>query len=537
MESAAEQVSPTGESVAQLLARIERQAALISEGRVREAAKDAVIAALQARAEAQDAKIEALDQLVSELIAKTGRDSQNSSKPPSSDGPGTRADRRREERERRKAEPAGGPAPGKKKRGGQHGHPGNGLAFSRTPDAKVVLEPGACRGCGGDLAGGVQAAAEALQVVDIPEVRALVTEYLLISRRCGCGTVTRAHAPQGAAGAPVCHGPNLTAAALLCHAFGQLGQERTAEVVNGLFGTHVSTGWINKIAGRLAGNLHGFEDDLKTALLAEPVTLADETPVNTIQDDSPGGDGQAGSGRAFNPHVFTLRSADLVWLGAGHTRGHGALDTFGLFERYTGTLVSDDYNGYAKYQVRLTARQLCNAHLIRSAKGVAEAEPRLQAWAAAMIEVLRAGRKSVTDAVAAGRSALTGQEIEQIRAAYREQAQAGITANLGRRTSKGDKHPAWVLAQRLYDKIDLVLHHLTDFTVPWTSNLAEQALRHAKIHPKISGCFRSLETTRAYCRIHSYLITIRLNAVPPMQAIRDALAGHPWTPLRALTTA
>ena len=141
----------------------------------------------------------ALDQLVSELIAKTGRDSQNSSKPPSSDGPGTRADRRREERERRKAEPAGGPAPGKKKRGGQHGHPGNGLAFSRTPDAKVVLEPGACRGCGGDLAGGVQAAAEALQVVDIPGVRALVTEYLLISRRCGCGTVTRAHAPQGAA--------------------------------------------------------------------------------------------------------------------------------------------------------------------------------------------------------------------------------------------------------------------------------------------------------------------------------------------------
>ena len=235
--------------------------------------------------------------------------------------------------------------------------------------------------------------------------------------------------------------------------------------------------------------------------------------------------------------MFTLRSADLVWLGAGHTRGHGALDTFGLFERYAGTLVSDDYNGYAKYQVRLTARQLCNAHLIRSAKGVAEAEPRRQAWAAAMIEVLRAGRKSVTDAVAAGRSALAGQEIEQFRAAYREQAQAGITANLGRRTSNGGKHPAWVLAQRFYDKIDLILHHLTDFTVPWTSNLAEQALRHAKIHLKISGCFRSLETTRAYCRIHSYLITIRLNAVPPMQAIRDALAGHPWTPLRALTTA
>ena len=82
----------------------------------------------------------------------------------------------------------------------------------------------------------------------------------------------------------------------------------------------------------------------------------------------------------------------------------------------------------------------------------------------------------------------------------------------------------------------MVLHHLTDFTVPWTSNLAEQALRHVKIHLKISGCFRSLITTRAYCRIHSYLITIRLNAVPPMQAIRDALAGRAWTPRLQLYT-
>jgi len=28
------------------------------------------------------------------------------------------------------------------------------------------------------------------------------------------------------------------------------------------------------------------------------------------------------------------------------------------------------------------------------------------------------------------------------------------------------EHPAWVLAQRFHDKIDLILHHLTDFTVP-----------------------------------------------------------------------
>jgi transposase len=87
-----------------------------------------------------------------------------------------------------------------------------------------------------------------------------------------------------------------------------------------------------------------------------------------------------------------------------------------------------------------------------------------------------------------------------------------------------------VLAQRLHAKIDQVLHHLTDFAVPWTSNLAEQALRHVKIHLKISGCFRTLATTRAYCRIQSYLATTRLQHIPAMDAIRAALAGHAWSP-------
>jgi hypothetical protein len=137
------------------------------------------------------------------------------------------------------------------------------------------VEPDACRGCGLDLSGAAQAASGVLQVAGIPGVRALVTGYLLVSRRCGCGTVTKADAPEGAAGGPVCHGPDLTAAALLCHAFGQLGQERAGEVVSGLFGTGVPAGWISKIAARLAGSLHRFEDDVKTALLAEPVTLAD----------------------------------------------------------------------------------------------------------------------------------------------------------------------------------------------------------------------------------------------------------------------
>jgi hypothetical protein len=108
VESAAGQVSLTGEPVAGLLVRLDRQAALIRDGEAREAAKDARIAELETAVADGSARVAALEGLVAELSRKLGVDSQNSSKPPSSDGPGTRADRRRADRERRRPEPAGG---------------------------------------------------------------------------------------------------------------------------------------------------------------------------------------------------------------------------------------------------------------------------------------------------------------------------------------------------------------------------------------------------------------------------------------------
>jgi transposase len=479
---------------------------------------------------AQAARIEQLEKLVGELAARLGKDSSNSSKPPGSDGLGARAERRaaaaKQKKQRQAERDAGGSA---RQRGGQVGHEGRGLGLSPDPDRREApSEPAACDGCGGDLAGAKLVGRERLQVVDIPEIKALVTEYLLVSRRCGCGVVSCGQMPAGVRGGPVAYGPNLQAAAALLHAHGQLSQERAAELVAGLFGVDVSTGWIGKVADRLARALTGFHTDLREALLSKPVLLGDETPVNAIED-SPETEDQVG--RSFVPYVFTFRTPQLVWLSAGHTRGHAALDAFALIDRYTGTFVSDDYGGYSKYEANLAARQLCNAHLIRSLRGVADGEPLGQRWATDMIGILKDARQTVIDAQDAGRDALTGSQIAAIRARYLACARQGVSGNYYKRTSKGTKIPALVLAQRLHTKIDQVLHHLSDFTVPWTSNLAEQALRHVKIHLKISGCFRTLATTRAYCRIQSYLATTRLHHIPAMDAIRAALAGHAWSPL------
>jgi transposase len=97
------------------------------------------------------------------------------------------------------------------------------------PDEVLTCEPGRCAGCGNGLCGAPVTGTGRRQVVDLPgEIRALVTEHRIISRRCSCGTVTAGAAPAGVS-APVQYGPRISAvAAYLWH--GQfLSRGRTCE--------------------------------------------------------------------------------------------------------------------------------------------------------------------------------------------------------------------------------------------------------------------------------------------------------------------
>lgn len=486
--------------------------------------------------ESLQSRVASLEVEVVALRRQVGRDSANSSQPPSKDDPGATAKAKADKRAGEQS--AAGQAP-KRGQGGQKGHRGTGLQRVAVPDRTRTLEPPACGGCGGDLAGAPGRIASSVQVFDLPTFCLVVTEYLMMRRVCqaqGCGHVTTADLPPGVRGGPTCYGPNVSAAATLLASTDVIGIERAADLMSALLGVTVSTGFVSSCLVRLDAALTtaGFEDALKDALRAADVLGTDETPAPLTEQ-------AARAEGCHNPHVYTVRtmhaytrggdgpSRDLVWYGAAGDRTKASISRFGILDTYRGVLVRDDYGGYLSYDDHLAAVQQCLAHALRYLDDVYTIDPTTQGWARQVAEALREAISAVNTARANGATSLHPRLLARLRRCYDTGVTVGISTNTSRRWHKGN-HPGLQLAKRLHRKANQLWIFATRFDVPATNNGSENAIRGYKLAAKVSGCWRTLATLQRHCRIRSYLVSSRNHGRRVIDAIKDALTGTPWMP-------
>jgi len=98
----------------------------------------------------------------------------------------------------------------------------------------------------------------------------------------------------------------------------------------------------------------------------------------------------------------------------------------------------------------------------------------------------------------------------------------------GQRTGRRGRLPrskARNLLERLRNFEDDVLRFMVENEVPFFNNQAENDLRMTKVQQKISGCFRSWEGAKMFCRIRSYLSTCRKQGVSASEALRLLFEG------------
>jgi hypothetical protein len=322
------------------------------------------------------------------------------------------------------------------------------------------------------------------QVWDILPVVWEKIHYVLPRRRCGCcGKLNTPAPPFGRAGA-VAYGPMLNTAAVLLASQGNVPTEASAQLMDALLGAPVSTGFVARAQQRLADILHGagFDEAMVAALRAEDVLGADESPVNVVDNLDSDGTPAAGS-----PHVLAVRTPEqrLVWYQAITSRSSENIKNLGIFDRWYGVLVRDDYAGYHQFDTTLGGVQQCAAHILRHLAGVAGLDADNKLWADQVATALRDAAKLVERANQHS-TAVDADALADARWRYDQGVKVGISYNLSRPWPKGN-HPGLVLARRLQTKADQVWLFTKNLRVPWTNNASEQAIRGPKRHQNSSG--------------------------------------------------
>jgi transposase len=510
-------------------------------------AKDAENAVLRAELEAALERYRRLELRVAELERRLGQDSTDSGTPTSKESIGATERRRAGRRQRQESERE---RRGDRKRGGQPGHQGKGLAREPDPGERKDAEPPAqCCRCRAPLDGAVAAGSRWAQVIDVEVIRT-VTEWALPGLECACcGAVTFAEPPPGAHAGSVSYGAVLNAAAVVLTAYGNVPPERAAQVMGMLLGVPVSAGWVDKASARLAAQLGkaGFEAAMLAALAGEKALAADETPVNVLGKNVPQpaareeaaareeGEGQDPEdnqkGAAGAPHVLIVRTPDgrLTWLQALASRRKAAVAA-GIPAAFTGLLMTDGYTGYQHLLSRLAGIQQCCQHIIRRCRAVTRLGPGgLQSWAGDIIAVLREAHQAVQEARARGSTALDLEVLARLRQRYDEAAAFGITHNRLRDWHEGN-HPGYALGCWLRGYKEQVFLFTRDFNADWTTNVAERGAKAAKRHQAVSGYWHTLATLTRWCRIRSYLDSAAAHGVTALDAIRTAIEGKPWLP-------
>jgi len=453
------------------------------------------------------ARVEELEARLAELEARLGRNSGNSSQPPSADTP--------EERAQRPKPPRTGRKPG-----GQPGHRG---VTRCTFPPELVEEthecyPQACDGCGAPLAaepGPDDPAPLIHQVADLPEhIQLRVREYRLHGLTCGCCAArTWAVLPPGV---PRGHwGPGVQALLALLVGYFHLSRRRAAEFLATLFGLAPCLGTLVKLEAATVAALGPVVQGAVGAVQQASVVHSDETGWRKPRD---------------RPTLWVVVAGALAVFRIG--RRDGAMFEALLPPGFARVVVSDRYAVYAR--VAAAWRQLCWAHLRRNFQALVDAgHPLGRAvgnWALAQIHELFHHWHRYQ------RGELTRTELQEALQPVQDAFQA-LLAMGGASTYKP--------ARRLCRSLDTVWDALWTFAqregVEPTNNAAERALRPAVLWRKGSFGHQSEEGRKFVETMLTVGGSLRLQGRPVLPFVRAAcaaaLAGAPAPSLLPSATA
>ena len=464
-----------------------------------------------------------------ELEEKVGKNSQNSSKPPSSDGyqkPNKNSDSQKDssssensESSQEKPNPKSLRQSSGNKAGGKKGHQGACLKRVDIPDHIKYHTVKQCHCCQASL---LEVKPEKIIERQVFEPgkpgECEVTAHMGEVKICPCGCRNEADFPEGVTAA-VQYGTATQAMAVLLNQQHFVPFLRVSEFFNTVYNMSVSAGSVVNFVARTHENLESTEQVIRDALLDTPVAGADET-------------GMRAEGSLHWLHIMRDEQWTLYYL--SEKRGCEAMDAMGILLTFTGVLVHDHWKPYFTYAA---VHVLCNAHHLRELQGVVDRDD--NHLALRMMKLLRLSWHYCKGFKRIGMMLMPSTVRERIEDIYDRILKRALTKEaaymekkrqeLGRKKVKNTK--AYNLFKRLSEFKAETLRYLSDFSIPFDNNGSERDARMAKLKQKISGCFRSDDGGSMFTRIRSYLSSAKKQGMNIFQSLLKAVQNYSNKPL------
>ena len=443
--------------------------------------------------------ISSLQATIKELQRQLGLNSQNSSKPPSTDGfkkPRTKSLRQ---------------SSGKKV-GGQKAHKGS--------CQKIPHEPEKCLTCPHlsecKSSGSVFQCGQSRFVIDA-KIETIVTEHQAMEvAHCPCSNEKLTATFPGDVKAYTQYGSTISVLATIFNTFGAVSTNRIQTIFKNLLDVTISEATILSMIDKGASLVTDTVKQIKAHIETNSdIAHADETGLNV---------------NSQKYWVHTASTDKYTYLILHKRRGLEGVKANGAIVDYKGVVVHDCWGPY--FKLDNIKHSVCCAHILRELNGVIDAEES-HVWAKRFKHLLLNMKKSKEQALDSNKTELDESLLKLLLKEYDEildyadiefPSPKKVEGKGRGRTKKGKTRS---LIERLRKLKDEVCRFVQDFTVPFDNNLAERDLRNIKTKIKVSGCFRTTEGAENYLKIMSYIGTAKKNGINAVKALKAAFDGTP----------
>jgi transposase len=359
--------------------------------------------------------------------------------------------------------------------GGQKGHQGYNIKVSSTPDEIVSLYPNFCNVCGKSLTDAHFDLASVRQVIDIPLIMPITTEFQCFGTECSCGHHQKGSFPQGVDN-PIQYGKNIQSLAIYQNCFQFLPFARLQDFFQKVCHVSISKGTIENIIRRTAQKAKPVYEQLQQVIILSFFVGSDETSYKL--------NGKKG-------WFWVWQNALVTYIVAACSRSKAVIEEH-FPDGLPNTILCSDRLA-AQLSTITKGSQICLVHLLRDLNYLIESEK--TPWASDFKKLLKDAIEIKQNLSTYDKNDPKILEIEQ-----RADQLLDLTILQSLEIDQ-EKYKQSITFFKAMNKLrDALFPFLYDPRIPFDNNGSERAIRNVKLKMKISGQFKSLHQEFAIIR-------------------------------------